>query len=187
LTANHTQRRRHQSQRGLTLIEILIAASITVAIASALAIALSLSVRMVGTQGVVGQQVASNSLLRVTSQMSTDVSHAECVVTTGGSSCPGAAVALTGACKPGFTVCVAWCESGSATTASYFLNGGQLVRQGSAGSLATLASDVQSFTPTIPSGGSSPAVHIDLVAGTDRPEQATFTARSAVTGSAACP
>ncbi|HEY6379370.1 MAG TPA: type II secretion system protein [Candidatus Dormibacteraeota bacterium] len=188
MTTIRTERQRHHSERGMTLIELLVATSITAVIALSLGAALSLSLRLIGPQGAQGQEVASSSLLSLEGQISTDMSHAECVITTG--SCPGPVAALTAACQPGFAVCVAWCDQSSPQAASYLLNvAGTLVRQDAAGITLPVAFEVQSlrFDASIPPGNTSPQLQVTLKAGTNRPEQATFTARSTVTGAAGCP
>jgi hypothetical protein len=183
LTAKRADRHRHRSQLGLTLVELLVASSITVVIAVTLAAAISLSIRLVGPQGAQGQEVGSNSILAAERQFSTDVSRAECVTTNG--SCP-APVTVPGVCT-GSAVCVVWCEGSSPQGASYTVSGGDLVRTDTQGSLV-VAGEVQSmsFDATIPPGSSSPQLQVDLVAGSGNPQQGTFTARSLVTGAAAC-
>jgi prepilin-type N-terminal cleavage/methylation domain-containing protein len=183
LSTHRAARHHHRSERGLTLVELLVASSITAVIALTLATAMSLSFRLIGSEGVQGQQVASNSILAVERQFSTDVSRAECVTTNG--VCP-AGVTTPAVCA-GSAVCVAWCEGGSTQGASYALSGTDLVRQDAAGSL-TVASEITSlsFDTSIPPSMTSPQLRVNLVAGADNPQQASFTARSLVTGAAAC-
>jgi prepilin-type N-terminal cleavage/methylation domain-containing protein len=183
-------RRRHHSQRGLTLIELVVATSITAVIAVSLGVALSLSARLVGSQGVQGQQVSSGALLEAERQFGSDVARAECVST--GGNCP----AGTPSVCSGAAVCVVWCDGSSVQGAAYSLGGGQLVRRDSAGNYFVVAREVQSFNPSpIPADPSipdavtrmGPQLQIDLTAGTDRPQHAIFTARSLVTGAGPCP
>jgi prepilin-type N-terminal cleavage/methylation domain-containing protein len=183
-------RRRHYSQRGLTLIEILVATSITAVIAVSLGVALSLSARVVGSQGVQGQQVSSGALLEAERQFGSDVDRAECVST--GGSCPAGSPSV---CS-GAALCVAWCDGSSVQGAAYSLDSGQLVRRDSAGNYFVVAREVQTFIPSpLPADPSipdavtrmGPQVQIELKAGTDRPQHDIFTARSLVTGAGACP
>jgi prepilin-type N-terminal cleavage/methylation domain-containing protein len=184
MITTHAYRARHRSQRGFTLIELIVATAITALIALTLGEAVSLSVRMIGPAQ--GQQVASSSLLEAERQFGTDVSRADCVTTSG--SCP-ALGSVPSVCAGG-ALCVAWCDGSSIQGASYSLNAlQQLVRQDNSGSYLVVAREVQSlnFDDSIPTGSSSPQLTVTLKAGALRPQSATFTSRSLVTGAAACP
>jgi prepilin-type N-terminal cleavage/methylation domain-containing protein len=190
-SAGQALRRRHRSQRGLTLIEILIATSITGIIALGLGAALSLGVRLTGPGGVTGQQVASNTVLSVEHLLSTDVSHAECVTTSPNPLCPliipsGPRISVPSVCTPGFLLCVAWCQSGSLQGARYSLAGGQLVRKDASTSIV-VGRNTQVPTLTASGGAAGPSwLTIGIVAGSGRPQQANFTVRSVITGAASC-
>jgi len=158
MTSRFAVRRRRAAQKGLTLIEVLVASAIIGILAVPLGAALSLGVRELGGSRLQGHLASANDLLAVERQLGVDMGRADCVVAGGSWSCSAPPPCGTALCVATYD-----CHAAAWNVVSYSWASatGQVVRADSSGS-TVVARHITGFNPQFVDLGSSPQVDVAI-------------------------